>query len=59
MSNIGKGDNNNGGEDKKDTVSDERLKRIFGDNPDAIEAFAKLDSIQFTYNDKAKEIHPN
>ena len=41
------------------TTSDERLKRIFGDNPDAIEAFAKLDSIKFTYNDKAKEIHPN
>ena len=41
------------------TTSDERLKRIFGDNPDAIEAFARLDSIKFTYNDKAKEIHPN
>lgn len=41
------------------TSSDERLKRIFGDNPDAIQAFAKLDSIQFTYNDKAKEVHPN
>ena len=41
------------------TSSDERLKRIFGDNPDAIEAFARLDSIKFTYNDKAKEIHPN
>jgi len=40
-------------------TSDERLKRIFGDNPDAIQAFAKLDSIKFTYNDKAKEIHPN
>lgn len=41
------------------TTSDERLKRIFGDNPDAIQAFARLDSIKFTYNDKAKEIHPN
>ena len=67
LSNIGKGDNNDSGEDKKDAVSDvagnitsdERLKRIFGDNEDAIKAFAKLDSIKFTYNDKAKEIHPN
>lgn len=62
LSNIGKGDE---GENKEEqtpdtaTTSDERLKRIFGDNPDAIEAFAKLDSIKFTYNDKAKEIHPN
>lgn len=61
LSNIGKGDE---GENKEEqtpdtaTTSDERLKRIFGDNPDAIEAFAKLDSIQFTYTDKAKEIHP-
>lgn len=67
LSNIGNGDNNDSGEDKKEAVSDvtgnitsdERLKRIFGDNEDAIKAFAKLDSIKFTYNDKAKEIHPN
>lgn len=39
-------------------TSDERLKNIFGDNEDAIKAFAKIDSIQFVYNDKAKEIHP-
>ena len=36
--------------------SDERLKNIFGDNEDAIKAFAKIDAIEFTYNDKAKEI---
>ena len=68
LSNINKSGNENkeDEEEKKDEVgvsspvtSDERLKRIFGDNPDAIQAFAKLDSIKFTYNDKAKEIHPN
>lgn len=52
-------DNIGGGAISAPTTSDERLKRIFGDNADAIEAFAKLDSIQFTYNDKAKEVHPN
>lgn len=36
--------------------SDEKLKNIFGDNEDAIKAFAKINAIQFTYNDKAKEI---
>ena len=36
--------------------SDERLKNIFGDNEDALKAFAKIDAIEFTYNDKAKEI---
>lgn len=36
--------------------SDERLKNIFGDNEDALEAFAKINAIEFTYNDKAKEI---
>jgi hypothetical protein len=39
-------------------ASDERLKNIFGDNEDAIKAFAKINAIEFTYNDKAKEI-PN
>ena len=62
LSNIGK-DEEKEKEESTETetpvTSDERLKRIFGDNPDAIEAFAKLDSIKFTYNDKAKEIHPN
>ena len=38
--------------------SDERLKNIFGDNEDAIKAFAKINAIEFTYNDKAKEL-PN
>lgn len=68
---MGKDILSNKGEEKKEdgtdtsgeipapVSSDERLKRIFGDNPDAIEAFARLDSIKFTYNDKAKEIHPN
>ena len=40
------------------SMSDERLKRIFGDNEDAIKAFAKIDSIKFEYNDKAKELYP-
>jgi hypothetical protein len=40
-------------------TSDERLKRIFGDDEDAIKCFAKIDAIKFEYNDKAKEIHPN
>ena len=40
------------------TTSDERLKNIFGDNEDIINIFSKIDAIQFTYNDKAKEVHP-
>lgn len=44
--------------DAADAASDERLKRIFGDNEDAIKAFSKINAIQFTYNDKAQEI-PN
>ena len=39
--------------------SDERLKNIFGEDEDAIKCFAKINAIKFTYNDKAKEIHPN
>jgi hypothetical protein len=35
------------------------LKNIFGDDKDAIEVFSKLNSIEFKYNDKAKQIHPN
>lgn len=35
---------------------DERLKNIFGDNEDIIKIFSKIDAIQFTYNDKAKDI---
>lgn len=38
--------------------SDERLKRIFGDNEDAIKAFSKIDAIKFEYTDKAKELYP-
>lgn len=40
-------------------ASDERLKRIFGDNEDAIDVFSKINAIEFEYNDKAKEIHPD
>ena len=40
------------------SMSDERLKRIFGDNEDAIKAFSKIDAIKFEYNDKAKELYP-
>ena len=39
--------------------SDERLKNIFGEDEDAIKCFAKINAIKFTYNDKAKEIHPD
>lgn len=40
-------------------TSDERLKRVFGTNEDAIKAFSKIDSIMFEYNEKAHEIHPD
>ena len=39
--------------------SDQRLKNIFGDDEDAIKAFAKIDAIKFVYNEKAHQIHPN
>ena len=42
--------------DAADTASDSRLKNIFGDNEDIIKTFGKINAIQFTYNDKAKEI---
>jgi hypothetical protein len=42
--------------DAADAASDERLKRIFGDNEDAIKCFADINAIKFTYNDKAHEI---
>ena len=42
--------------DAGDAASDERLKRIFGDNEDAIKCFANINAIKFTYNDKAQEI---
>ena len=41
------------------SASDERLKRIFGNDEDAIKCFAKINAIKFEYNNKAKEIHPN
>ena len=58
---IGKavGSGNNGGSNFSGWISsDERLKNIFGDNEDAIKAFAKINAIEFTYNDKAREL-PN
>ena len=42
--------------DAADAASDERLKRIFGDNEDAIKRFANINAIKFTYNDKAHDI---
>lgn len=42
--------------DAGDAASDERLKRIFGDNEDAIKCFANINAIKFTYNDKAHDI---
>lgn len=39
-----------------ENFSDERIKNIFGENQDAIRAFAKINAIKFTYNDKAKDI---
>ena len=45
--------------DAADAASDERLKRIFGDDEDAIKCFANINAIKFTYNDKAHEIDPN
>lgn len=52
------GSMNGGGGMDLGSLSDERLKRIFGDNEDAIKAFSKIDSIKFEYNDKAKELYP-
>ena len=42
--------------DAADTSSDERLKRIFGDDEDAIKCFANINAIKFTYNDTAHNI---
>lgn len=42
--------------DAADAASDERLKRIFGDNEDAIKCFANINAIKFTYNDTAHDI---
>lgn len=60
LPNLGnKSENEKEEEAKANAASDERLKNIFGDNEDIISTFAKIKSIQFTYNDKAKEVHPN
>jgi hypothetical protein len=37
-------------------LADERLNHIFGDNEDIIKTFAKIDAIQFKYNDKADSV---
>ena len=42
--------------DAADAASDERLKRIFGDNEDAIKCFANINAIKFIYNDTAHDI---
>jgi hypothetical protein len=67
MSNFGGGEGAEGADmasdvdagdmaDAADAASDERLKRIFGDDEDAIKCFANINAIKFTYNDKAHEI---
>lgn len=40
-------------------ASDERLKRVCGDNTDLIGLFSKIGSYEFNYNDKAKALNPN
>lgn len=40
-------------------ASDERLKRVCGDNTDLIDLFSKIGSYEFNYNDKAKALNPN
>ena len=40
-------------------ASDERLKRVCGDNTDLINLFSKIGSYEFNYNDKAKALNPN
>lgn len=68
LGNLGGGENKTSDDEKNKEentdsmeldTSDERLKNIFGDNEDAVKAFAKINAIQFVYNDKAHEIHPN
>ena len=44
-------------ENDKNTLSDERCKRLFGENcGDLIDCISKLNSYVFKYNEKAKEI---
>lgn len=40
-----------------ETSSDERLKRIFGENEDIIKCFGRINAIDFEYNDTAKELY--
>ena len=44
-------------ETTESTSSDERLKRIFGENEDIIKCFGRINAIDFEYNDKAKELY--
>lgn len=39
--------------------SDERLKRVCGDNADLINLFSKIGSYEFNYTDKARSLYPN
>ena len=40
-------------------ASDEKLKRVCGDNADLINLFSKIGSYEFNYTDKAKSLYPN
>lgn len=46
-------------DESQEETSDERLKRIFKGNEDAVKCFSKIDSILFEYNNKAKKVHPD
>lgn len=40
-------------------ASDERIKRVCGDNADLIDLFSKIGSYEFNYTDKARSLYPN
>lgn len=40
-------------------ASDEKLKRVCGDNADLINLFSKIGSYEFNYTDKARSLYPN
>lgn len=40
-------------------LSDERLKRIASDKPDIVDAFSKINAIEFKYTDKARDLFGN
>ena len=40
-------------------ASDEKLKRVCGDNADLIDLFSKIGSYEFNYTDKARSLYPN